>query len=459
MKKILTLIKIVIATIALYSCTAEHAIGEPALQATKGMMAVEILVDEAQVDDYIYSARFIVFDNVSTDPTVDVNQMVTFEKNDAKSFRTYLKVRHNPDKTLIVILNEPDALTGTLESVRSPYDLNTIKFQMADIFNQNHTVIGAKGMPMTGTVHGISITESHADENRAFMQSVTVRRAVARVELWFKTLPPFEAQVTENTKVTLSRSHNEGYLIAPDALLGSNIPTIASPGKVVIWQHTGSPLRIGYEASRFCIFYTPERTCNAANNADKLVLNLEGLETAEGKRKAVITLTDFFDHSNIGHTAKEIRRNYVYKTIGNISKERIDFIGHITPWTWVGQNVILDPQYFLTVSEDLLYLPNYRDRVDVIAETNYDRDNDRGYPEGICIGETRYYTRNGEEVTDTTNPLYGWLRVALDADEGYFRRSIEYSNQQELKTEEHNGCFAITEVKAGNLTKQIRISL
>ena len=153
MKTILNLIYIVIATITLYACTAEYAIGEPVLQDTKGMMAINIITGDVQVDEYVYSARFIVFDNVSTYPTVDINQMVILDKNNVWSFNTYLKVRHNQDKALIVILNEPDALTRTLESVSSPYDLNTIKFQMADIFNQNHTAIGTKGIPMTGIVH------------------------------------------------------------------------------------------------------------------------------------------------------------------------------------------------------------------------------------------------------------------------------------------------------------------
>ncbi|RHO70703.1 hypothetical protein DW083_12805 [Parabacteroides sp. AF48-14] len=457
MKTILNLIYIVIATITLYACTAEHAIGEPVLQDTKGMMAINIITGDVQVDEYVYSARFIVFDNVSTYPTVDINQMVILDKNNVWSFNTYLKVRHNQDKALIVILNEPDALTRTLESVSSPYDLNTIKFQMADIFNQNHTVIGTKGIPMTGIVHNISITESHANENSALAQELRVERAVARVDIWFKTYPWFEAAVTENTKITLSRSYDEGYLVGPDIFFGSDMQTVI-PNKEVVWQHTGVPLNIGYEAKRYCSFYTPERTCDAANHNDKLILTIEGIDTEEGQRRAVTTLLDFTDMTNLEPlTMREVRRNYVYKTIANIHREKIEFYTTISPWTNVKQDVIIDPQYFLTVSEDNLYLPNYQDRADVIAITNYDHS-DRNYPDGICIGETRYYTKTGEPVTDTNSLLYGWLHVALDEKEGYLRREIEYSNMQEIKIPEHNGCYAIAEVKAGNLTKLIRIN-
>lgn len=459
MKKILKLINIFIATITLYACSSEQVVGDDIpTPATKGLMEVKIMTDGALVDDQIHIARFIVFDNVSFFPSVDINQSIPFDIKNVQSFSAFLKVRCNPDKMLVIILNEPETLTGVLESVTSPSDLNTIKFQMAEVFNDNHTATRTRGIPMTGTAHNISITEDHSDTERARSVSVEVERAVARVELWLKRISYFEAQITTATKVTLSRTHNEGYLLAPDAAHGLGyMQTINSPNTEVVWQHTGNPLAIGIEDKGICAFYTPERTSSAGNNADKLQLKIEGLQTAEGVKNAVTTLSIFTNKENQQNEMTEVRRNNVYQIKGNISKEKIDFKNKIVPWTEMKDSVIIDPQYYLTVSADYFYLPNEGDFANLLAETNYDRK-DRDFPDGIWVKDPLYYTNTGQPVTDLNSNLYGWLSVSLDGKEGYSRRNIYFTVNSPLDDNRNKGCYATVEVKAGNLTKLIKIS-
>ncbi len=459
MKKILKLINIFIATITLYACSEEQIVGnEIPVPATKGLMEVEVIQDNAKVEDYVHTARFIVFDNATSFPTVDINQLITLDQKDAQTFKLYLKVLCNPDKMLLVILNEPDELTGFLESVTSPSDLHNIKFQMADVFNNNHTAPKLKGIPMTGMAHNIVITESNASENEAFRQVVTVNRSVARVEMWFKTLQPIKAWITKNTKISLSNSHHEGYLMDPEIPGFGNIQKVDMPNQTVVWQHTGDDIMIEDEAHLHCVFYTPERTCSAENNADKLVLTIEGLSTSEGVRNATAILSEFMDNSSlypVYQEIKEIKRNRVYKTIGNIHKERITFECISVPWYEIGENVIIDPQYYLKVSNDYFYLPYIYDFAQFTAETNYDRA-DRGFPIGLCLGETLYYTNTGQLVTDPDSNLYGWLHLAL-GNQKIFYKEIFLSLKYPLDNDRDKGCYATLEIKGGNLTKLIKV--
>ncbi|WP_455639854.1 hypothetical protein [Parabacteroides sp.] len=462
MKKILKLINIFIATIALYACSTEQAIDDIVVQqATKGLMFVRIVEDGAEVDDYIHTARFIVFNNASSFPSIDINEFVTLDRKDAQTFEIYLKVRCNPDKMLIVILNEPESLTGFLESVTSPSDLNTVKFQMAEVFNNNHTATRSRGIPMTGMAHNISITESHASEINAFMQYVTVKRAVARVEVWLKTEPYFQASVTSDTQITLLHSHNEGYLMDPEtAPAFGNIQTVNQPDESVVWKHTGNDVRIENIAKLFCAFYTPERTCSAENDADKLVLKIDKIQTADGERNAVATLALFAERDiwpPIYQEIREIKRNNVYTTIGNIHKQKVDFQLVITPWKGIREDVVIDPQYYLRVSSDYLVLPDRWNTGRIVVETNYDQRNNWIYPAGIRIGETRYYTKNGDEVTDINSNLYGWLGVAADNNPGYNQRFVYCSVLHNLQNSQDRGCYATVEVGAGNLVKLIKI--
>ncbi|RHR38248.1 hypothetical protein DWX23_15030 [Parabacteroides sp. AF18-52] len=459
MKKILNLISISMAAIFLNACSVEQSVdGGDGL---RGLMAVEVLTDGALADDHIHTARFIVFDDASVFPSVDINKMMTLENDDrdAKEFRTTLKVHCNPDKMLVVILNEPATLTGFLETVTAPGDLETVTYLMAEIFNENHTATLTKGIPMTAASYNISVTEENDTESKAARVEMEVKRAVARVELWLRTELPFQSEVGRSTAVTLLKSHDEGCLMAPDATRNFGyMQTVDAPDKEVSWSYTDTdPLKLADTLQFVCAFYTPERTCSAPGDADKLILDIRGIGTSDGTRNAVSTLSSFSTGGGPSQYITEIRRNNVYRISGVVRKQMVEFEQKVVPWTEVGQGVIIDPQYFLTVTRDNLYLPDDGNKTSITATTNYDRiDDDRGFPSGICLGETKYYDKTGQPEEDTQSSLYGWLSVTLGGVAGELVQEIEFSVSGTLN-ENEKGCYATAEVKAGNLIKLIKV--
>ena len=461
MKKIVSLINIFIAALLLHSCSSEQAI-DPVIGAggTKGLMEIKILTDGALKDDHVHTARFITFDNASVFPTVDINERKEFdeEERDAKVFSAMLKVSCNADKLLVVILNEPDAISGVLNTLFLPSDLEEITYQMADIFNSNHTATVTKGIPMTGMVRSVSVTEENNSESTAEPVELSVKRAIARVELWLRTESEITSEINTLTTVTLSRSHSTGYLMDPDVASDfGHLPTVDDPSKEVTWQYASAdPLELTDTPELICAFYTPERTCSVADDADKLVLDIKKIKTSGGDRHATITLSDFSNESGSVQNITEIRRNNVYKVAGYVKSNLVEFGQKVTPWTEVGQSIIIDPQYFLTVDRDDLYLPADGDETSIIAETNYDRiDDDRGFPKGICLGTTRYYDSTGQLLDDGSN-LSGWLVTLLNKPEGELVQEILF-HISGVEHVDYNGCYATVEVKAGNLIKLIKV--
>lgn len=462
MKKILSLVNIFIATILLISCSAEQPVDDvDERQGAKGLMEIMVVTDGALEDDYIHTARFITFDNASVFPSVDMNELKEFDGDEQKArvFSALLKVSCNTDKLLVVILNEPTAITGFLRSVSAPADLEDITYLMADAFNNNHTAAVAKGIPMTGIVRKLSVAKENDSEENAVTVELSVKRAVARVELWLRTEQGIPAEVNTSTTVTLSKSHDGGYLMAPEPAEDfGHMPTVASPDKEVTWRYTDSnPLKLADTLQLVCAFYTPERTCSASGDADKLVLDIRKIRAAGEDRDAVTVLSDFSNEGSPSRIITEINRNNVYKIAAYVKRKMVEFDQKVAPWTDVGQSIIIDPQYFLTVSRDDLYLPEDGDNTTIKAETNYDRvDDDRGFPKGICLGLTRYYDSSGQPVEDTGSYLYGWLLSATMGEEGDLLQEILFYVSG-VDSFDYKGCYATVEVKAGNLIKLIKV--
>lgn len=462
MKKRLSLINIFIATILLNSCSVEHSVDNIDVpQGVKGLIEIKVVTDGAIEDDHIHTARFITFDNASVFSSVDINELKEFDEGEqkAKVFSALLKVSCNSDKLLVVILNEPDVLSGFLGNVSVPADLEDLTYLMADAFNENHTAAISKGIPMTGVVRNISVTSENESESNAKEVELNVKRAVARVELWLRAEPEILSEINIATTVTLSKSHDEGYLMDPDRTNDfGRMQTIDFPAKEVIWQYSDpDPLKLTDTPELICAFYTPERTCSANGNADKLVLNIQKIETSDGNRNAVTVLSEFSNEGNPSQHITEIRRNNVYKIAGYVKRKMVEFDQKVTPWTEVGQSIIIDPQYFLTVSRDDLYLPDHADNTFIKAETNYDRvDDDRGFPKGICLGVIRFYDSLGNPVNDTGSNLYGWLVTVLGGLEGDLIQDIRFYVSG-VQSVDYKGCYATVEVKAGNLIKLIKV--
>lgn len=462
MKKILSLVNTFIATILLLSCSAEQPaddVGER--QETKGLMEIKVVTDGALEDDYIHTARFITFDNASVFPSVDMNELKEFDGDEQKAqvFSALLKVSCNTDKLLVVILNEPTAITGFLRSVSALADLEDITYLMADAFNNNHTAAIAKGIPMTGIARKLSVAKENDSEENAVTVELSVKRAVARVELWLRTEQGIASEVNTSTTVTLSKSHDGGYLMAPEPAEDFGyMPTVASPDKEVTWRYTGSdPLKLADTLQLVCAFYTPERTCSAGGDADKLVLDIRKISVAGEDRDAMTVLSDFSNEGSPSRVITEINRNNVYKIAAYVKRKMVEFEQKVVPWREVGQSIIIDPQYFLTVSRDDLYLPEDGDNTTIKVETNYARvDDDRGFPKGICLGLTRYYDRSGQLVENTGSNLYGWLVTIANGAEGELMQNL-FFYISDVQYVDYKGCYATVEVKAGNLIKLIKV--
>ena len=127
----------------------------------------------------------------------------------------------------------------------------------------------------------------------------------------------------------------------------------------------------------------------------------------------------------------------------------------VLPWSDAGQGVVIDPQYFLRVDRDRLHLPGSGDEEYVLARTDYDRD-DRGFPRGIRIGRIRYYDNSGAPVAGGDDGPFGWLAVTPGSPEGALEQRIRFAAGAAPEAAEQ-GCYATVEVRAGNLTRLIRI--
>ncbi|MCD7901969.1 MAG: hypothetical protein LUH22_19590 [Bacteroides sp.] len=439
---------------------------------TRADMTIEVVANGVLKDDSVRTARFIVFDNASTSPSLDINQKITLDKNkqDAKKFKSIFKVSSNPDKMVVVILNEPQAVSGLLNNMTSPLGLEDLTFEMAQAFTANHTEPLSTGLPMTGAVRGVTITPENDPAKNVI--SMTVERAVARVEVWLKKADDLrEAEVNTSTVMTLSRTHNLGYLVAgtkndktryqtgADEInnLGHML-TVDNPSEIVTWNYTGSsPQQINDDgtATLVCAFYTPERTCSDASGDDKLKLTLEGIQTT-GKVKSGETLLDqFTSESGITQDLDTIKRNNVYRIIGNLKNDVMDFGCRVVQWKEAQEVIIIDPQYFLNVSTDQVFLGN--ETKFITAVTNYNIDN-RGFPKGLQLSdEIKYYAPDNTEMDSNDGDRYGWMAIDRNGNNGD-ENLIIFFRPIKIITPNNTGCYAVVELKAGNLTKRIKIT-
>ena len=151
----------------------------------------------------------------------------------------------------------------------------------------------------------------------------------------------------------------------------------------------------------------------------------------------------------------EIRRNNVYRIVGVVKEKTVQFEHTVIPWSDAGQGIIIDPQYFLRVSRDNLYISNDGKSVIITTETNYDRT-DRGFPKGIQLGTVSYYDKNGDLLAPS-HVQSDWLQVAMSEVAGSLLQKLTFTVSGNLSSVDI-GCYAVVEVKAGNLTKEVRVT-
>lgn len=454
-------IGIFITAILFLACTAEQSMDEiDRFQKTKGEIEIEVDLSGATEHDYIHSARFIVFDDASVFPTIDINKRIEFEDNkkDATIFTAKLQVSCNDDKQIIVILNEPSGLTNHLNTIFGPHDLLYQPYVMEYIFNQNHTAPLSRGIPMTGITRDVTVTEEDISADNPKHVNVTVTRSVARAELWLRAESGSDATLNASTMVSLHRSFVAGFLMAPADANGMGSMMIAyRPDLQVDWNYQASTsYALPSDYQFITAFYTPERTCNLEDDLDKLILTIDGINTAYGVKNAISVLSRFSPKDGGSpQRITEIRRNNIYRILGTVKENGINFEQVVLPWKDVSQDVIADPQYFLNLSEDDIFLPSSNLKT-IRVETNYDRDDDRGFPKGLRLRDICYYDRNNQQIHDSNSELYGWLFAVFDGSDDDLERDLLLINNQPFN-EANSGSYATVEVRAGNLIKLIKV--
>lgn len=460
------ILNIVFGFIFLVSCVAERSGDDTGmLSGARSLMAIEVLADGADEHDYIHTARFIVFDNASVSPAVDVNEVVAFstEEQEAKKFGTTLEVSSHSDKMLVVVVNEPPAMTGALNAVVSRAELEDMIFRMNDVFNPNHSSPSSSGIPMTGVKRGIAVAEELTTR-----EEINIERGVARVELWLKKEDAVAfARVTSSTKVSLENSYAEGYLVVGTETDKTRFQTGADAddnfGRMLVpdnnyalvgWNYGGTgALELDDTYQLIAAFYTPERTCSSSGDADKLILNIEGVSSPDGAREGRAVLSSFSpEGGGASRVLTEIRRNNVYRVMAIVKEKTVEFEHRVLPWKDAGQGIIIDPQYYLRVSHDQRFINSGALSATIKAETNYDRS-DRGYPKGIQLGIIDYYDENGMEASGGESD---WLGVSMSGADGDLSRNVVFTASKSLAGIPV-GAYALVGVKAGNLTKKIKI--
>ena len=459
MRKIGKLIIITAGVLFFNSCAVDHPVDEPTFRTTRGEISIEVLDPANATEDHIYKARFIVFDNASSFPKLDINKVKTLdtEDQDAKKIKATLTVNCNPDKAVFVVLNEPDAISAELNAVTSFPELENIIFRMADAFTTNDTSPAVTGIPMTGTARKIAVDTNNTTENPA-KATIEIQRSVARVEIYMMTDGISSGWIDNNTTITLSNSYDKGYLMSFDPAnnFGKMTANI-TPNRTAVYAYTNTVQKdLAVNRQLICTFYTPERTCTKDN--DKLILKIEGVNSTDGMREGEITLSELIPQgSAIPQPVDTVKRNNAYRITAIVKEKAIKFENTIAGWEDVGVGVIIDPQYYLHLSRDRINLFGDEGENTITAKTNYNLDtNERGYPKGIVLGEKRYFDTKGNEVTGSGGSNDNWLDVNLTGNADDPTRAIELSATLPL-IETDEGCYAEVEIKAGNIIKTVQV--
>lgn len=437
--------------------------------------SLEITIDDSGEEDSrekISTVRLIVFNDVSTPrPVLDANVFQAITEATGTGFSTTLQTKVNPDKMVVAIVNEPTSLTASLAAVTSPGELEAIAYSFSDfldIVSPAHYVLGSSNMPMTGVIKNVAVNASDTGSNPKKI-TMHVERVVARVDFYLRTEEGITVTLTpDDTMLILGRTYGRGNFVAGTETDGTrnwaapSSPDNFGPLQTVtnfsddFWEPAASITITSDDGIvPVCSFYTSERTCVASEGKDKLMLEWIGFGNNDGK----YTLTQFKrEGSGVYEPLTIIKRNNIYRITGIIKENSVEFEHKIVPWTGEELGIIIDPQYYLRISNDELYLPGDGDQATVSAETNYDReDEDRGFPKGIVVGSIKYYDNTGQPVTDTGSGIYGWLTAVPDGAAGDLDRNI-LLRATGTPGSGNEGCYATVEVKAGNLTKLVKVS-
>lgn len=326
------------------SCSKERNGGEiPML--TRGYINLEITEEHTANDspsDDIKTLRFIVITDLGSFPKTEVNEYKeVVESNRASALNAVLEVSQTEsginNKLIVVIANEPGGMKNDLDNVSTLQELDNIHLEMGSFVSVDHLSLQSDAvMPMSGVVwtskNNIYSTIAEAENNRV---SLSLERAVARVDVYLNTDLADGMQIIDGSTVTLGNTYAQSYFIRHEIgthVMGK-IQTVENSALTSkVWTQTVTlldvPYKTGIPSSVYvCTFYTPERNCAT----DKLRLDV-GVKVGgdEGFKSGGIFLTTANDENDIAHPINIVRRNTVYKVTVTIGANGIT--GLVQDW-------------------------------------------------------------------------------------------------------------------------------
>ena len=358
---------IAFALLLLTSCAWENVVPDSGLAAqTRGLMQVEITENDGEGTDKMETVRIIVISDPVGTPKLDFNERFTkdaFTIDDpsgekaASKLKIVLEVPRKSsgqnEKMVVAIVNEPDGMSSALAAVSTPAQLENLPLEMSTILNSNHTDLKTNLlMPMTGAIwvdrYAYSNTQQEAEQESKIVR-LGVSRVVAKVDLFLVnggTAEMGNITVASGSKATLSNTctqspfvyHKEGT-----RTLGK-IQTVASSGlESRSWTSSATlsvPARdkehpTSADSVLFCTFYTPERTCIATDDADKLMIKIEAaIQGDEGTKSGEIILNQAWK-DGISEKITTVGRNNHYRVTATIGMSGITGIVQ----SWNDQNI------------------------------------------------------------------------------------------------------------------------
>lgn len=343
MKKNIILLFFLLLLFCSCSWEQEQDLGDSLLyQLTYGLMQVEITENSGQGTDKIKTVRFIVFTNPVLMPKVEKNEY--YDEKDfvieqpldqpaASKVKAILKVsrkENDPnDKLIVAIVNEPPAMTGTLNTIMIPGELASLELDMAYFVTDDHLSLKTDVMmPMSGAVwigsDDIYLTREDAEQHKV---TLSLQRAVSRVDVYMDTNIVGGLQIVAGSHIMLNNTYTKSYLARHEDQNGHVFGNIQSvrPGDFIqkswilseqlyIPHNILSNLDLP-SSTYICTFYTPERYCELK----KLILDVGvKIQGEEGFKSGEIILDAANDKNGVVHPIDIIRRNRIYKVIVNI---------------------------------------------------------------------------------------------------------------------------------------------
>ncbi len=323
---------------------------------TRGLMQVEISENNGQGTDKMETVRIIVISDPASTPKLDFNERYTeadFTIDDpsgdlaASKLKIILEVPRKPsganEKMVVAIVNEPPGMSSALAAITTPAQLENLELEMSTILNSDHTDLQTNLlMPMSGAIwvdrYDYFETQEEAEQEENIVR-LGVSRAVARVDVYLLNGGSDSAiPVAAGSTVTLSNTCTKSWFFRQEgARTLGRIQTVTGSGLTNKTWTSSATLPVPApdndpatdDAVFFCSFYTPERTCTADADVDKLKVDISAVIQSEGTKSGGIVLNRA-RKDGIEQPITAVGRNNIYRVNATIGVSGIT--GIVQDW-------------------------------------------------------------------------------------------------------------------------------